>query len=152
MSGVSLVGWYPVTWSGAKPFPAGPIRLNFACRGTLNDTPVQVGGGAQANYVNQEEGVKVTIPTEADFLICYSSTEGFVSYRDHEKGTWFIQELTRVLNEFGESKDFIQILTVVNKLVSERTMHLSGEKQMPCFLSRLTKKLCFPKKTIPLIY
>lgn len=28
MSGFSLVGWYPVTWSGAKPFPAGPIRLN----------------------------------------------------------------------------------------------------------------------------
>ncbi|XP_071828677.1 caspase-6-like isoform X2 [Apostichopus japonicus] len=126
------------------------IFIIQACRGSMRDTSVLVGGGAQAKNVCQEEGVEViTIPTEADFLISYSSSEGFVSYREHENGSWFIQELTRVLNEFGNSKDFIQILTVVNKLVSERTIDLSqspnlaGKKQMPCFLSRLTKKLCF---------
>ncbi|XP_071828717.1 caspase-6-like [Apostichopus japonicus] len=123
------------------------IFIIQACRGLQADSPVQIGGGRNG-YDIAESGAKVTIPTEADFLICYSSSEGHSSFRHSTRGSWFIQDLTRVLNQFGKTTDFIQMLTIVNRLVSERTIegpgnpHLEGAKQMPCFLSKLTRKLC----------
>ena len=38
------------------------------------------------------------IPNEADFLFAYSTVPGFVSYRDGNTGSYFIQELTTRLN------------------------------------------------------
>ncbi|XP_071828849.1 caspase-6-like isoform X2 [Apostichopus japonicus] len=124
------------------------IFIIQACRGGKAELPSQaVPFGAPAKDFEASAGVKVTIPTEADFLISYSSSEGYFSIRELYKGTWFIQDLTRVLNQFGNKEDFVQMLTVVNKLVSERTLEVSGNpelrgrKQMPCFLSKLTRQL-----------
>ncbi|XP_071828716.1 caspase-6-like [Apostichopus japonicus] len=121
------------------------IFIIQACRGGTAESPAMFRGVAKKFEI--ADGVKVTIPTEADFLISYSSSEDYFSIRELYKGTWFIQDLTRVLNEFGDREDFVQMLTVVNKLVSERTLEVSGNpelegmKQMPCFLSKLTRQL-----------
>ncbi|XP_071828711.1 caspase-6-like [Apostichopus japonicus] len=122
------------------------IFIIQACRGGKAEIPATE-IRAPTKYSEIAEGVNVTIPTEADFLICYSSSEGYYSIRELFAGTWFIQDLNRVLNEFGNNADFIQLLTVVNRLVSERTVRGFGKleeiKQMPCFLSKLTKQLRF---------
>ncbi|XP_071828713.1 caspase-6-like [Apostichopus japonicus] len=124
------------------------IFIIQACRGGKAEIPSQaVPLGAPAKDFETSAGVRVTIPTEADFLISYSSSDGYFSIRELYKGTWFIQDLSRVLNQFGNKEDFVQMLTVVNKLVSERTLEVPGNpepeerKQMPCFLSKLTRQL-----------
>ncbi|XP_071828706.1 caspase-6-like [Apostichopus japonicus] len=131
------------------------IFIIQACRGGTAEFSAMIGSAA-TDYEEPLEtsvGVKVTIPTEADFLISYSSSEGYYSFRELYKGTWFIQDLTRVLNEFGRNGDFIRMLTVVNKLVSERAIQgsgkpeLEGKKQMPCFLSKLTRQLHLTAQT-----
>ncbi|PIK47457.1 putative caspase-6-like, partial [Apostichopus japonicus] len=110
------------------------IFIIQACRGLQADSQVQT-GGAPNGYDMRESGAKVTIPTEADFLICYSSSEGHCSIRHSKRGSWFIQDLTRVLNEVGGQTDFIQMLTIVNRLVSERTIEgviLTWKEQNRC--------------------
>ena len=44
-----------------------------------------------------------TIPSEADFLIGCSSVPGYVSYRDTGKGSWYISNLTEMLETYGQS-------------------------------------------------
>ena len=54
------------------------------------------------NAMPQEEadgGATFRIPTQADFLIAYSTAPGFLSLRDTEKGSWFIQAFCRVIQE-----------------------------------------------------
>jgi len=66
------------------------------------------------------------------------------------------EELTKAMNELIFKKDgddeqppveFLEVLTLVNKRVAARSveraysLHSIGKKQMPCFVSMLTKKL-----------
>ncbi|XP_031623109.1 caspase-1-like [Contarinia nasturtii] len=84
---------------------------------------------------------------QKDFLVIFSTKLGFLSYRDTEHGTWYIQSLCKVLNEKKHELHFLQILTLVNQSVA--IDYQSGEvaaKQMPCVFSMLTKLLLFPKK------
>ncbi|PIK36550.1 putative caspase-6 [Apostichopus japonicus] len=54
------------------------IFIIQACRGQMAEFPAMI-GGAETDYEDPLEtsaGVKVTIPTGADFLISYSTSEG----------------------------------------------------------------------------
>lgn len=56
--------------------------------------------------------------TRADFLLFWSTVEGFASVRDTEKGTWFIQEFIEKVNDLHGSQHLLDICTVVNNHVS----------------------------------
>ena len=134
-----------------KPFKAnrtlaGKPKLFFlqACRGinlmeAIDSNPYEV------SYVSR-------IPMEADFLVCYSTVAGYYSWRNSEKGSWFIQTLCQVLNDYGKELEIMQLLTIVNRKVayyfesnaSEKSM--SGKRQVPCIVSMLTKELYFKPK------
>lgn len=67
-------------------------------------------------------------------------------------GSWYIQDLCEMLGKFGSSLEFTELLTLVNRKVSQRRVDFCkdpdaiGKKQVPCFASMLTKKLhFFPK-------
>ena len=47
------------------------------------------------------------IPSQADFLIVYSTAPGFFSWRNREAGSWFVQALCQVLEQYG--KHFLKI-------------------------------------------
>ncbi|MEQ2206538.1 Caspase-6 [Xenoophorus captivus] len=111
-----------------------------------------------------------TLPAGADFIMCYSVAEGFCktlnltcstnftplgyySHRETINGSWYIQDLCELLQKYGSSLEFTELLTLVNRKVSMRRVGNSndrsaiGKKQVPCFASMLTKKLYFrPKK------
>jgi len=99
-------------------------------------------------------GVKPTIPAGADFLFCYSVANGFYSHRDTRDGSWYIQDLCKSIKQMildDERCEMTQVLTRVNQLVAARCVERSykfdsvGKKQMPCFISLLTKKLYFKR-------
>ncbi|CAL8331620.1 unnamed protein product [Lota lota] len=117
-----------------------------ACRGVEYDSPVT---SMTTNNGTADAVVVYTLPAGADFLMCYSVTEGYLSLREPANGSWYIQDLCETLQRFGGSLEFTELLTLVNRKVSKRFVDkcsnpiARGKKQMPCFASMLTKKLYF---------
>lgn len=88
---------------------------------------------------------KKTLP-QKDFLIVYSTMPGYLSYRDTEMGTWYIESFCKVLNTKKHELDLFQILTLINQKVAIDYESDAVHKQMPCIVSMLTKLIVFPKK------
>ncbi|KAM8843350.1 caspase-6-like [Synchiropus picturatus] len=128
-----------------------------ACRGDKHDEPVCLPDDVDSEMITNEDvvdaGVIRTLPAGADFIMCYSVAEGYYSHRETMNGSWYIQDLCELLQKYGDSLEFTELLTLVNRKVSMRSVLRSndkssiGKKQVPCFASMLTKKLYFrPKK------
>ncbi|GAA6074143.1 caspase-6-like isoform X1 [Tachysurus ichikawai] len=131
------------------------IFLLQACRGDKHDDPVTPMDtvDSEVNEVVVDACGVQTLPAGADFLMCYSVAEGFYSHRETVHGSWFVQDLCELVQQFGSTLEFTELLTLVNRKVSYRSVENSkdlsaiGKKQVPCFASMLTKKLYFrPKK------
>uniref|UniRef100_A0A8C4WYB9 Caspase-6 n=2 Tax=Eptatretus burgeri TaxID=7764 RepID=A0A8C4WYB9_EPTBU len=132
------------------------IFIIQACRGEKHDEPVPVDEvdsiQGETNKVEIDYGIRTYIPSAADFLMCYSVAEGFFSHRETINGSWYIQDLVKVIQEHGTELEFLEILTLVNRMVAARTIdraefaHMLGKKQIPCFASMLTRKLYFHPK------
>ncbi|XP_038569166.1 caspase-6-like isoform X2 [Micropterus salmoides] len=131
------------------------IFILQACRGDKHDDPVTAcvaGGGGlvtEENEVVVDASAVHTLPAGADFIMCYSVAEGYFSHRDPINGSWYVQDLCELLKKHGDSLEFTELLTLVNRKVSMRSVGNSrdrnaiGKKQVPCFASMLTKKLYF---------
>ncbi|XP_040927048.1 caspase-6-like [Betta splendens] len=126
-----------------------------ACRGDKHDDPVTpcAATDTETTEVVEETRAVYTLPAAADFIMCYSVAEGYYSHRHPFEGSWYIQDLCELLQTYGDSLEFTQLLTMVNRKVSMRSvdkcrdLKAIGKKQVPCFASMLTKKLYFhPKK------
>lgn len=82
--------------------------------------------------------VKIFIP----FAGCYS-------FRDTNKGSWYIQTLCKVINEHWKNYDMLKMLTItLRKVATEYSsqhdeMDKDKKKQMPTFTSTLTRDLYF---------
>ncbi|CAL8353456.1 unnamed protein product [Boreogadus saida] len=126
-----------------------------ACRGREFDLPVTGMAGdsdEEEEQVVADDGVFHTLPAGADFLMCYSVAKGYFSFRDPINGSWYIQDLCKTLEGYGGSREFTELLTLVNSKVCKRSVEKSripdaiGKKQIPCFASMLTKNLFFRPK------
>ncbi|CAN0143108.1 unnamed protein product [Lampetra planeri] len=135
------------------------IFIFQACRGDKHDEPVLVETDAVDHFLVPEENVVVadagiapTLPSAADFLLCYSVAEGYYSHRETVNGSWYIQDLVTALERHGSELELLELLTLVNRMVAARCVDRSndikslGKKQVPCFLSMLTRKLYFRVK------
>lgn len=130
------------------------IFIFQACRGTQHDEPVLVtdavdsaGEQPEVNTVEVDAAAVYTLPAGADFIMCYSVAEGYYSHRETINGSWYIQDLCEVIRIHGKELEFTELLTLVNRKVSLRSVQACtdvnaiGKKQVPCFASMLTKKL-----------
>lgn len=132
-----------------------------ACRGDVDDKGYYVpmaSRGPQSSEVYADsdnfEEMPVKLPSDADFLIAYSTTKGYVSHRrftdsarsaaKHGKslGSWFISCLMQVLCDKSHREDLMTMLTRVNQAMTEFYTE-GGSKQISCQLSMLTKKVYF---------
>ncbi|XP_055874622.1 caspase-3-like [Biomphalaria glabrata] len=93
------------------------------------------------------------IPIEADCLFCYSTVPGYYSWHNNQDGSWFIQALCIVLENYGTKMEFMHMLTHVNRIVAYEFASCTDKeltdavKQMPCIVSVLTRYIYFrPKK------
>lgn len=79
-----------------------------------------------------------------DILLCYSTFPGYTSYRDPEKGSWYIQEFVDVFREQAHDEHVMDMLIEINKRVSQRnhrdTSSTASCVQIPCPATSLTKK------------
>lgn len=110
-----------------------------ACRGTKTDRGVP---GPVTHDAGGDEKVVPRLPTQADFLVCYSTTPDHISHRrftlgvksSPKMGTWLISALTRVFEERMRDEDVMEMLTRVNAVVADMSSqddHVNGTKQMP---------------------
>lgn len=95
-----------------------------------------------------QQGSKVSVPAEADFVYAYSTVPGYYSWRNSVNGSWFIQSLTKVFEENAGSMDILRMLTRVNAMVStykSRTgdYYSDSKRQVSSVVSMLRKELYF---------
>ncbi|KAL0979186.1 hypothetical protein UPYG_G00181890 [Umbra pygmaea] len=124
----------------------GKPKLFFiqACRGNDLDGGIETDSRSVANDDSAER-----IPVEADFLYAYSTAPGYYSWRNTQNGSWFMQALYEMFQQYGNNLEIMQILTRVNHKValdfesSSAIPGFSRKKQIPCIVSMLTKELYF---------
>ncbi|XP_071106979.1 caspase-7-like [Haliotis cracherodii] len=141
---------------------AGKPKLFFiqASRGRELDYGVNVtnafnvvGDDADDDY-DEVDGECVTykIPSGADFLLAYSTVAGYQSSRNKMNGSCYINALCCVLKKYSTTMDLLRMLILVNKMVARGFQsNIDGRskipvKQMPSFVSMLTKDLLFSPK------
>ncbi|XP_067009140.1 caspase-1 [Anabrus simplex] len=132
------------------PQLAGKPKLFFiqACQGDRLDPGVTL-----RRTETDGNPVSYKIPTQADFLIAYSTVPGYYSWRNTTNGSWFMQALCYELKRHGFSLDILTLMTFVNQHVAidfesnspqSPTMH--NQKQIPCITTMLTRLLLFSEK------
>nr|XP_008123821.1 PREDICTED: caspase-9 [Anolis carolinensis] len=80
-----------------------------------------------------------SLPTPSDILVSYSTFPGFVSWRDKLTGSWYIESLDQVLEQFVRSEDLLDMLLRVANAVSAKGTF----KQMPGCFNFLRKRFFF---------
>ncbi|XP_060598890.1 caspase-3-like [Ruditapes philippinarum] len=122
---------------------AGKPKLFFfqACQGSKRMGGWQVDGDGNRTF---KEG---SIPDEADFLLGFSTTSGYVSFRKKE-GSAYIQTLCEQLQKHAHQYDLLTIMTEVHRIVAEEVFEEENHKQMPTTLNRLRKQLYFNVKQL----
>lgn len=91
---------------------------------------------------SDELDARASLPTPSDILVSYSTFPGYVSWRDTEAGSWYVENLDRVLEENAVTDDLVTMLMLVNDAVSQ----ISAKglyKQMPGSFNFLRKLLYF---------
>ncbi|CRL07742.1 CLUMA_CG020696, isoform A [Clunio marinus] len=125
-----------------------------ACRGRMVDPGVIFKPQPKLRMMRMSDTVDAqnvepdyyVLPSMADILVMYSTSEGYYSFRNPSEGSWFIQALCQELSENLEC-DLMTILTGVNRSVAfAKQSNVPNSsyhemKQMPCILSMLTKTM-----------
>ncbi|KAI2795889.1 Caspase-7 [Blomia tropicalis] len=124
----------------------GKPKLFFiqACQGEMFDS-----GTLVHDSITPNPGYFL-IPNFADFLIFYSTYPGHFSWRNSNRGSWFIQELCSVLQQYSEKFDLMTMLTIVCQKVAfnyqsnvPNSIEMDKKKQIPCVMSTLTRLVTF---------
>ncbi|XP_026809139.1 caspase-1-like [Rhopalosiphum maidis] len=154
---------YPVEflWNSFTPDKcrtlAGKPKMFFvqACRGERLDPGITLRREVETEVDSSNASYK--IPKHADFLITFSTYDGYYSFRHPENGTWFIQSLCIEMNKHDLSNnDLLGIMTRVSRRValdheSYNPDHpwLHKQKQIPTIHSMLIRDVFFKPKNKP---
>lgn len=92
--------------------------------------------------MSDEPDARATLPTPSDILVSYSTFPGYVSWRDTQSGSWYVETLDRILEENAPTDDLVTMLMMVNHEVSQNSAK-GLYKQMPGSFNFLRKLLYF---------
>uniref|UniRef100_A0A8C7FZW7 Caspase 9, apoptosis-related cysteine peptidase n=1 Tax=Oncorhynchus kisutch TaxID=8019 RepID=A0A8C7FZW7_ONCKI len=91
---------------------------------------------------SDEPDARATLPTPSDILVSYSTFPGYVSWRDTQAGSWYVETLDNVLEDNAADNDLVTMLMMVNHEVSQNSAK-GVYKQMPGSFNFLRKLLYF---------
>ncbi|XP_071114684.1 caspase-8-like [Haliotis cracherodii] len=97
------------------------VFLFQACRG--NQEQASLPHETDSCCGDMEDDGTAFVPNEADFLIARSTVDGYVSYRDSYKGSFYISNLVEILRANPELS-LVTCLTLLNARVAD--LNLSG--------------------------
>ncbi|XP_012618499.1 caspase-9 isoform X1 [Microcebus murinus] len=97
-------------------------------------TPFQEGSGT----MDQPDAMS-SLPTPSDIFVSYSTFPGFVSWRDTKSGSWYVETLDSIFEQWAHVEDLQSLLLRVANAVSVKGIY----KQMPGCFNFLRKKLFF---------
>ncbi|NWH26026.1 CASP9 protein, partial [Grus americana] len=89
-----------------------------------------------------EPDAVASLPTPSDILVSYSTFPGFVSWREVSSGSWYVETLDSVLEQYASSEDLLNMLLRVANAVSAKGTY----KQIPGCFNFLRKKFFFACK------
>ncbi|KAK0164471.1 hypothetical protein PV328_003095 [Microctonus aethiopoides] len=147
--------WKPFTADKCTSLAGKPKLFFFqACRGEEFDNGIQLRRGITSSRSETDNVVtSYKLPTYADFLIAHSTVQGFYSWRNPEEGTWFVQCLCDVLDEYHETTDLLKMLTICARKVATQyssyndvNPEINDKKQVPSITSMLIRDLYFSPK------
>ncbi|XP_026916147.1 caspase-9 isoform X1 [Acinonyx jubatus] len=141
------------------PSLGGKPKLFFiqACGGERKDHGVEVastspedrtpGSDSEPDAVPFQEGPGTfdqpdavsSLPTPSDIFVSYSTFPGFVSWRDTKSGSWYVETLDGVFEQWARSEDLQTLMLRVANAVSQKGIY----KQIPGCFNFLRKKLYF---------
>ncbi|KAJ8021894.1 Cell death protein 3 [Holothuria leucospilota] len=129
------------------------IIILQACRGERFDKGIESTDATGAGYAEEvpppveDENADPDALAESMLKLELEAPDAFarfVSWRNSERGSWFIQAFTEVILQYAQSEDLLSMLTKVNAKVAKAFESSSGRnKQMPAPVTMLTKKLFF---------
>ena len=134
------------------PSLSGKPKIFFiqSCRGEEFDPGITL----TKKFVNTQHD---SIPLEykmtncPDYLVVYSTVEGFYSWRNTRHGSWFIQSLCQNLSKYYKNgRDILSCMTATARQVAmnfesgvPKVPAMHEKKQVPCVNSTLTKEIIF---------
>uniref|UniRef100_A0A1A7X5U4 Caspase 9, apoptosis-related cysteine protease n=1 Tax=Iconisemion striatum TaxID=60296 RepID=A0A1A7X5U4_9TELE len=92
--------------------------------------------------LSDEIDARTSLPTPSDILVSYSTFPGYVSWRDTQAGSWYVETLDRILLENATTDDLVTMLVMVNHEVSQNSAK-GLYKQMPGSFNFLRKLFYF---------
>ncbi|NXI78026.1 CASP9 protein, partial [Rhipidura dahli] len=98
-------------------------------------TPIQV----PSDNMDEPDAI-ACLPTPGDILVSYSTFPGFVSWREKSSGSWYVEMLDSVLEQYAHSEDLLGMLVKVAGAVSAKPQRY---KQIPGCFNFLRKKFFF---------
>eukprot|EP00096_Caligus_rogercresseyi_P003660 TRINITY_DN1702_c0_g1_i1.p1 TRINITY_DN1702_c0_g1~~TRINITY_DN1702_c0_g1_i1.p1 ORF type:complete len:370 (+),score=116.41 TRINITY_DN1702_c0_g1_i1:336-1445(+) len=105
---------------------------------TSVDTDTQF--GATASFA---EDIGRARPTWEDIVIAYSTIPGYVSIRDRETGTWFIQSLCRTFFRHAHENNLIDLLMKTSEVLSRYSNEKNEKQTCNIELRHMYKRLYF---------
>uniref|UniRef100_A0A1I8FY83 Caspase-8 n=1 Tax=Macrostomum lignano TaxID=282301 RepID=A0A1I8FY83_9PLAT len=118
-----------------------------ACRGSMKDKghifDQKIIHSLQEENYSDTMDLEKRVPLYADIVFAHSTTPGFVSWRHELRGSWFIQTIAKTFAAYAHEEHVFDMLTTVNRIVTETFGGRLGYVSMPHPISRLRKKFYF---------
>ncbi|XP_076596681.1 caspase-9 [Chaetodon auriga] len=124
-------------------FEVSPDEVEPSMGGEDDQTDaIPMSSSSDSLSMSDEPDARATLPTPSDILVSYSTFPGYVSWRDTQSGSWYVETLDRILEENAPTDDLVTMLMMVNHEVSQNSAK-GLYKQMPGSFNFLRKLLYF---------
>uniref|UniRef100_A0A669DL02 Caspase-9 n=1 Tax=Oreochromis niloticus TaxID=8128 RepID=A0A669DL02_ORENI len=128
-------------------FEVSPDEVEPSSGGMDDQTDaIPMSSSSDSLSMSDEPDARPSLPTPSDILVSYSTFPGYVSWRETQAGSWYVQTLDYILEENAATDDLVTMLMMVNNEVSQNSAK-GLYKQMPGSFNFLRKLLYFQTQT-----